>query len=112
MGDKQNVEMTLFYAKDGQWEKIEEVSELTEIHTYVEGKKDFVPDLSEMSMTVNLKIPKALRCKSRKRFIKLLMSKGMRRDCAVWNADMIQKSGLTYGDAWFRLCVLGFGGLA
>lgn len=50
---------------------------------------------------------KAWRCKSRKRFIKLLMSKGMRRDCAVWNADMVQKSGLSYNDAWFSFMMLG-----
>lgn len=107
MGEKQNVETALFYAKDGRFEKIETITELPTITTFADGKRDAPLDLSDMSFTATLKIPKHFRCKSRKRFIKLLMSKGMRRDCAVWNANMIREIGLSYSDAWFRLVILG-----
>lgn len=107
MGEKNNAEMTLYYSHGGMFEKIETITEIPTLKTFVDGKRDAPLDLSDMSFTVTLKIPKHFRCKSRKRFIKLLMSKGMRRDYDVLNANMMRESGLSYSDAWFRLMIFG-----
>ena len=42
-------------------------------------------------MAFYLKTPKRWRCRSRKRFIKLMMSEGISRNGAVWLANFIRK---------------------
>ena len=110
MGERQPSEVILFYAKDGQWEKIENVKVFPEFHPKGVGITDLQapPDLSTMPMTISLKIHKSWRCKSRKRFTKLLMSKGIDRNNANEIVEIVRQSGLSYSDAWFRLCVNGF----
>ena len=51
-------------------------------------------------ITVTFRAPKHLRCRTRKRFIKLLMSHGVPRDIANWDAKIVQTYGLTYQMAW------------
>lgn len=51
----------------------------------------------EFSMTI--KTPKRWRCRSRKRFIKLMMSTGVSRNNAEWLADFV-RGWMPYGEAW------------
>lgn len=44
--------------------------------------------------------PKRWRCRSRKRFIKLVMSEGISRNSAEWLADFTRKMRTSYGEAW------------
>lgn len=52
-----------------------------------------------MGCTLYFKIPKRWRCKSRKRFIKLMMSEGMSRNNAEWLADFT-RGLMSYKEAW------------
>lgn len=125
MGDKQNAEMTLCYLKDGQWEKIGNVKEFPEFHsenvepaTLGENPAVFSVDGVDLtpfvvrngeryeanaerlngSFTGTFKIPKRLRCHSRKRFKKLLMSCGIPRNVA----DKMKAIGTdSYEFLWF-----------
>ena len=64
------------------------------------AKSLFLP--GELTMTV--KTPKHWRCRSRKRFIKLVMSKGISRNGAVWLANWVRNAGYTYAQAWWPWC--------
>ena len=59
----------------------------------------------EMTFTFKLKTPKLWRCRNRKRFIKLMMSKGISRNGAVWLADFMRKM-MPYGEAWRQYVLL------
>lgn len=52
-----------------------------------------------MECTLYFKIPKRWRCRGRKRFIKLMMSEGISRNCAEWLADFV-RGMMSYGEAW------------
>ena len=52
---------------------------------------------------VNLKTPKYFRCKSKKRFVKLLMANKFSKRDAVKIADCIQEiTGWSWEEAWWR----------
>lgn len=55
-------------------------------------------DLS-LEMKFTFKPPKRWRCRSRKRFIKLMMSEGINRNYAEWLADFV-RAFMPYGEAW------------
>ena len=70
---------------DCEWQKIE----LVGFPDLMENYDSTIPINSEMtlteleeSFTVTLKYPKQMRCKSRKRYVKLLMSRGYSRNVA------------------------------
>lgn len=77
--------------------KIEQLPEITVAEDAPE------PDMHlaewSMEMTLTVKAPKRWRCRSRKRFIKLMMSEGVSRNGAVWLADFI-RGLMPYGEAW------------
>lgn len=52
-----------------------------------------------MECTLYFKIPKRWQCRNRKRFIKLMMSEGIRRNDAEWMADFARKM-MPYRKAW------------
>lgn len=56
-------------------------------------------------LAVNIEIPKELRCKTRKRFIKLLMSKGYSRNISNKMAAIIldTRGLVSYQKAWWLL---------
>lgn len=56
-------------------------------------------------LTFYIKEPKHWRCRSRKRFIKLMMSEGISRNGAVWLADFVRKM-MPYGEAWRKYVLL------
>ncbi len=56
--------------------------------------------LQPMEFTVQAKPPKNWRCRSRKRFIKLLMSKGISRNEAESVARVARIAGVTYRELW------------
>ena len=55
--------------------------------------------LKPMEFSVTVKTPKRWRCRSRKRYIKLLMSEGVRRKRAKILAYFVQ-ARMSYGEAW------------
>lgn len=56
--------------------------------------------LEPMGFTMHVKTPKRWRCQSRKRFIKLLMSKGISRKQAGSVARVARIAGVPYGELW------------
>ena len=54
----------------------------------------------EMTFTFAWKTPKRWRCRSRKRFIKLMMSEGISRNYAERLAHFTQMVMPSYGEAW------------
>ena len=59
-----------------------------------------VPLLGPMEFTMYIKVPKHWHCKSRRRFIKLLMSKGISRNQAKRVAGVARIAGVPYGELW------------
>lgn len=54
----------------------------------------------DLEWEIKVPIPKVLRCKSRKRLIKLLMSTGMPRNTATTLAEAMYTYGVKYQDGW------------
>ena len=62
-------------------------------------KLESVLPLQEVEFTVYFKVQKRRSCKSRKRFIKLMMSEGISRNYAEQLADFV-RGWMPYGKAW------------
>ena len=62
-------------------------------------KLESVLPLQEVEFAFTIKAPKRWRCKSRKRFIKLMMSEGISRNYAEQLADYV-RGWMPYGKAW------------
>lgn len=76
--------------------------ELVEITVPVDAPKpERILQLQQVEFTVHFKTPKRWRCRSRKRFIKLIMSEGISRNYAERMADFVRR-WMPYGDAWRR----------
>ena len=103
MGPENKIDLTgytLFL--DG--EPVEQIGTLPEITVAADAPE---PEgmISKMEpITMTLKTPKHWRCRSRKRFIKLMMSEGISRNGAVWLADFIRKL-MPYGEAWRQYAI-------
>jgi len=94
------VEGLVLYTVDG--EKIGKIQNLAEV-TVSAGKEIasvMGPAMAGLSMTISVKPAKGWRCRSRKRFIKLLMSKGYSRNYAVRFAARARRVGIPYQDIW------------
>ena len=52
-----------------------------------------------VEFTLTIEMPRRWRCRSRKRFIKLMMSEGVSRNNAEWLADFV-RGWMPYGEAW------------
>lgn len=74
------------------------------------GPEGVMP-LAGAEITLNIRAPKRWRCRSRKRFVKLMMSEGVSRNSAEWLADFV-RGWMPYGEAWMThlLGDLGEGG--
>lgn len=59
-----------------------------------------------MGCTFYFKIPKRWRCRGRKRFMKLMMSEGIRRNNSEWLADFM-RGWMPYGEAWRNYLLTG-----
>lgn len=109
MGEKNNAEKTMYYSIGDTFEKIESVKQFPSTEEIIECGElpfDFGKDYVVYG---GFKLQKRFRCKSRKRFAKLIMAQGYPREYAVWLAKTVQKIGISYSDAWFKLMI--FGGL-
>lgn len=62
------------------------------------------------SVTCRITIPKSMRCKSIKRFVKLLMAKGIPRNMAVKMAKL-KPENESYDFIWFWIRLMCVGGL-
>lgn len=63
------------------------------------SKPETILPLQQMEFTVHFKVQKRRSCKSRKRFIKLMMSEGISRNYAEQLADFVRKL-MPYRRAW------------
>ena len=74
------------------------------IHTITVSEDALTPEamslLEPMAFTIHIKTPKRWRCRGRKRFIKLLMSKGISRNQARSVAGVARIAGVPYGELW------------
>ena len=75
------------------------IQDLDELADERGGVGKLIRDLQQ-PISVTFRPMKHLRCRTRKRFIKLLMSHGVPRDIANWHAEIVQTHGLTYQMAW------------
>lgn len=110
MGEKQNVEAALFYAKDGQFEKVKPILAVddTDLTPYLTTDDDgdlitIPPKLDGGRISGTLKLPKNLRCHSRKRLVKLFMSKGVPRNKAVIMANLGKSMGYSFAWIYYRI---------
>lgn len=77
-----------------------ELPEITVTEDAQEPENAIMRQLGHMEFTMHLKTPKSWRCRSRKRFIKLLMSKGIGRNQAASVARAARIAGVPYGELW------------
>lgn len=74
------------------------------IHTITVSEDALTPEamslLEPMAFTMHIKTPKRWSCRGRKRFIKLLMSKGISRNQAGSVAGVSRIAGVPYGELW------------
>ncbi len=113
---KLTVEDITFYTIDANgnctpvW-KIEGTSFVVDIEC-VEPKSSLTFKPEEIGYTLRIDYPKNLRCKTRKRFVKLIMSLGNQRNTANIIANDVMISDTTYEQFWRNLCVEGVNYLA
>ncbi len=90
----------VLYTADG--EKIGKIWDLVEA-TVQAGKEItsvMCPAMVDLSMEIIVKPPRNWFCRSRKRFIKLLMSKGISRNEAESVAKVARIAGVPYRELW------------
>ena len=76
-----------------------ELPEITVTEDAQEPENAIMRQFGHMEFTVHLKTPKSWRCRSRKRFIKLMMSEGISRNYAERLADLV-RGWMPYREAW------------
>lgn len=76
--------------------------EIQEITTPADSQEQDLPRRFDtgMVLTFTMRTPKNWRCRGRKRFIKLLMSKGISRNQAGSVARVARIAGVPYGELW------------
>ena len=114
MGEKQ--EENLYYKSGEEWVKIGALTQVPEFHpTYDHGSaipqgydcsSAVINAWDEVEIAGYLKPSKIARCKTRKRFIKLLMSIGFQRDRAVAFAEDTREC-MPYSAAWWWIRLMG-----
>lgn len=92
MGEERCGNIDYYVIMDGQPVRIE--PELAEVISAPDaGISDVYYDdlFSVNTLSVKVKLPKNMRCGSRKRFVKLLMSRGAKRDVAAAVAEHVRR---------------------
>lgn len=76
--------------------------EITEITVPADAQEQDRPHLLDtgMVLTFTMRTPRCWRCRNRKRFVKLLMSKGISRNLAESVARAARIAGVPYGELW------------
>ena len=77
------------------------IQDLEDSVAAADGVQKLTQHFSGPTISMEIRLPKHLRCPTRKRFIKLLMSHGVPRDIAIWHAAIVRHYGLTYQEAWY-----------
>ena len=85
---------------DGEPVKMGQLQEITLLEEAVAEAENFLAKIPEI--TVYLKTPKRWRCRSRKRFIKLVMSEGVSRNKAEWLERAVRMMRMSYNEAWLN----------
>lgn len=114
MGEEQ--EGNLYYKAGEEWVKIGALKQVPEFHpTYDHGSaiqqgydcsSTVINVWDEVEIVGYLKPRKSARCKTRKRFVKLLMSIGFQRDRAVAFAKETREC-MPYSAAWWWISLMG-----
>lgn len=105
MGEKQ--EVGLYYKADEEWVKFDGLTQAPEFHPDQDFDcSSFVIGSWDAEIVGKLNPEKNLRCKTRKRFVKLLMSIGFQRDRAVTFAKETREC-MPYSAAWWWISLMG-----
>ncbi len=101
--ENQEAEDLVLYTADGpRIGTIRDLRDLPEV-TVPTGKESGAAMsrvMASLSMTISVKPARDWRCRSRKRFIKLVMSKGYSRNYAVRFAERARRVGISYQGVW------------
>ena len=98
----------VLYTKDG--ERLGPIRDLPEVTVTPgeEAAQAFRRVMRKMSATIDVKPPKHWSCRSRKRFIKLMMGEGWTRNWAEALAHLVRGSKIPYSEAWKSHLRTGF----
>ena len=122
MGEQNNTtSYMMMQGSDGEWQKIIKLKDIPDLmmenygntisndgEWYGGVKYHLTPTELEGRFTVTLKYPKQMRCKSRKRYVKLLMSRGYSRNVANLIIDIykigcqLENVPFSYQTQWAR----------
>ena len=105
--ENSGAESLILYTEDG--ERIGPIRDLPEV-TIAAGEEiaaAMCPAMAAFQETISISVKpgKRWRCRSRKRFIKLMMSEGISRNYAEWMAGFV-RGWMPYEEAWrtYSLC--------
>jgi len=101
MGTDTGADLQLFYKQGDEW-----VPAKVGLFSLEDAEREYTQTMfeTEIMITGSFKTVKRLRCKSRKRLIKLLMSIGYGRNDAVSIAKEYHDLGVSYWIAWLMYC--------
>ena len=107
MGPENKIDLTGYtLCLDG--EPVGKIGELPEIMLNEDAQALKITLGKTQTITMEIKMPKRWYCRSRKRFIKLMMSEGISRNHAKLLAYAVQVMRMSYKEAW-RNYLLGRG---
>ncbi len=109
--ENKKMEGLVSYTADG--EKVGKIQDLAEV-TVSAGKEiasSMCQEMIEFHGTLTARLATNWRCRGRKRFIKLLMSKGISRNEAESVAKVARIAGVPYGELWRCYFFWGIEGL-
>ena len=95
---KQETKLVAFF--DGEYHELKPL-DATPLIEAIDAQKKAIDRLME-EIVCGLKTPKYFRCKTKKRFIKLLMANKFSRREAERQAAAVHLAGWTWEEAWWR----------
>ena len=100
IGEESKQESKLVAIIDGEYHEVKPLDATPLIEAIDKGAE--MIDRLKAEIVGNLKTPKYFRCKSRKRFIKLLMANKFSKREAQGMATVAYLAGWTWEEAWWR----------
>lgn len=99
---EENERPNVFASIGGNWKEIKPIDAVP--CTFADEVEEVFETLNRLKAEVagSLKVPKYFRCKSRKRFIKLLMANKFSKREAQGMAAVVYLAGWTWEEAWWR----------
>lgn len=100
IGEESKQESKLVAIINGEYHEVKPLDATLLIEAIDAGAE--IVDRLKAEIVCNLKVPKYFRCKSRKRFIKLLMANKFSKREAQGFAVVVRLAGWTWEEAWWR----------